>query len=89
MDDASSLRYQHRRNFLARQIRECEAIANAARQMIRTTDAQGAPVEETQHEELVHLITRETAVLLVKEMERRIALAQIGRRGLEVELRAS
>lgn len=88
MHDASSLRYQHRRNVLARQIRECEATANAARAIVAEIDARSVPANETQHDMLVRLVSRETAVLLIAEMERRITWAQIGRRALEAELRA-
>lgn len=88
MHDASSLRYQHRRNVLARQIRECEATANAARAMVAAIDARDVPDDETQHDMLVRLASRETAMLLIREMERQVTWAQIGRRALEAELRA-
>jgi hypothetical protein len=88
VDDASSLRYQHRHRLLGSQLRECEEHAAFSRAKLREIDAQEAPIAETLHDLALRVANRASVAAVAEAMERRAEQLRSARRALEAELKA-
>lgn len=87
MDDASSLRYQHRHRLLNGQLRECEEHAAFARAKLQELDAEEVSLTETLQDMALRVATRASVAAVAEAMEQRAEQLRIARRALKAELR--
>lgn len=88
MHDASSFRYQHRRNVLKGELRVCQEQLESACQLLREADAREVPASETLQALLTRAATRGSIVGIIEALEQRTRQLQIAHEALETELRA-